>query len=107
MSTFTIHVTPVVKVSSPTNFHYRLVILGSRGKGQGFWNVNVPRDLLGCEPLAEVGYLFWLLFSLLLLSLHWILIGIPLGRLHRPLALLDLSLHLALGPGSLSRSNLQ
>lgn len=42
MSTFTIHVTTVVKVSSPTNFHYRLAILGSRGKGQGFWNVNVP-----------------------------------------------------------------
>lgn len=47
MSTFVIHVPALVMVNVSTDFGYKLVILGPRDKGQGFWNVNVPCDLLG------------------------------------------------------------
>lgn len=70
-----IHVLTLVKVNGHTSFRYKLDISGSRDKGQGFWNVKVPCDLLGCEPLAVVSGLLLLLFSFLLL-LYLLLIGL-------------------------------
>lgn len=52
-----IHVPTLVKVNGLTNVQDKLDISGSRDKGQGFWNVKVPCDLLGHEPMAVVSCL--------------------------------------------------